>query len=329
MKKAYTIILMIAIAAACAYAAPDLAAFESSFKDFAGDMAGSLDVNSTIGANWSDAYVGSFPHFGLGLTMGATTVRPSTSKDLFASLGESAPSGISSAGIPIPAMVGTFKIGLPVLPMDLGFKLGFVPTSMVRSMAGDSGTDFKYLNYGFQLRYALVKQKGLLPNVSVGAAYNHVEGEVTVPIGVKQIDVDSTHYLTLTNPALDLTWKSNTFDFTAQVSKKFLILVPYLGGGLTFGKSSVDGGLSADNITPSGGLTFDQMKAYMKAMGYNYIPDDFTSTGFNYTADESNPLFRLYGGMSLRLFVIDLDLQGIYLLKSKSFGASLTGRFQI
>jgi hypothetical protein len=330
MRKIYVIIIMIALVSACAYSDVQMNQFESAFKDFASDMAGSLDVNSTIGANWSDAYVGNFPHFGLGLTAGATTVSPSTSKDLFTSMGASVPSGINSIGIPIPATVATFKIGLPVLPMDLGFKLGFVPASVVKSMMGSSGSDFTYLNYGVQLRYALVKQKGLLPNVSIGAAYDHVNGEVTVPtnLGSQTYTFSpSSYYITASNPKMDVSWKSNTFDFTAQVSKKFFILVPYLGAGLTFGKSEVDGGVdSSINTNYPGGVS--ALKNYLNSLGYS-VPDDMSNSGFSYTADETNPLFRLYGGMSFRLFVIDLDLQGIYLLQSKSFGASLTGRFQI
>jgi hypothetical protein len=338
MKKAITV-LMIALISTCAYAQVQLTNFQSAFNDFATDMAGSLAVNSTIGSNWSDAYVGKFPHLGLGLTAGATTVSADTSKALFSSMNAEVPSGIDKIGIPIPAVVGTFKIGLPWVPMDVGIKLGFLPTSVARSLMDSSGSDMKYMNYGFQLRYALVKQgPGLKPNVSVGLAYNHIDGEVTVPSGLgttryvlpKDPTTGNVYYIQASEPKVDLSWKSNTIDVTAQVSKKFFIIVPYLGTGLTFGKSAIAGGVSSDITTNYPGADLDSklagFESIMKALGYD-VPD-IDSHGFTYRADETTPLFRLYGGMSFRIFFFDMDLQAIYLLQSKSFGASLTGRLQ-
>jgi hypothetical protein len=332
-------VLMIALIATCAYAQVNLNNFETAFKEFSTDMAGSLAVNSTIGANWSDAYVGNFPHLGIGLTMGATTVDASASKALFTSLNADVPSGINSIGIPIPAAVGTFKIGLPFVPMDIGFKLGFLPASVARSLMDSSGSDIKYMNYGLQLRYALVKQgPGLKPNVSVGLAYNHVDGELTVPAGKAQSysipvvnpSTGQDYYIAASAPKVDLSWKTNTVDVTAQVSKKFFILVPYLGTGLTFGKATIEGGVSSDITTDYPGADLDSklagFESIMRALGYD-VPD-INSHGFTYTAAENSPLFRLYGGMSFRIFIIDADLQAIYLPSSKSFGASLTGRIQ-
>ena len=338
MKRTIAI-LMIAFAASCAFAQVQLTNFENAFKAFSTDMAGSLAVNSTIGANWSDAYVGNFPHLGLGLTVGATTVNADSSKALFTSLNADVPSGIDKIGIPMPAAVGTFKIGLPFIPMDIGFKLGFLPSSVAKSLMDSSGSDIKYMNYGFQLRYALVKQgPGLKPNVSLGLAYNHVDGELTVPVGSAQKyaipvinpSTGKDYYIAASAPKVDLSWKTNTVDVTAQVSKKFFILVPYLGGGLTFGKATIEGGVSSDITTDYPGADLDSklagFESIMRALGYD-VPD-INSHGFTYTAAESNPLFRLYGGMSFRIIIIDADLQAIYLPKTKAFGASLTGRIQ-
>ena len=48
---------------------------------------------------------------------------------------------------------------------------------------------------------------------------------------------------------LALGWTSNTFDFTAQVSKLLLFIVPYVGAGYTIGNSSVTGGLDSKTTT--------------------------------------------------------------------------------
>jgi hypothetical protein len=328
MKRTIAI-LAIAIAATCAYSQVLLGDFEDAFSSFAKDMAGSLAVNSTLGSNWSDAYVGSFPHMGLGVTVGATFVGPDVTKKLFESMEADVPSGVDSVGIPIPAIVGTFKIGLPVIPLDLGIKLGFLPSSVAKSLMDSSDSEIDYMNYGVQLRYVLVKQKkGLTPNVSVGLAYNHIDGKISVPSGLddQTFNIEGTpYYIEAKKPVVTLDWKSNTIDLTAQVSKKFFVLIPYLGAGLTFGKSTVNGGVTADVTSNYGNI--DDLKDYLAASGIS-VPDELTDKGFTYTAAETSPLFRLYGGMSFRLIIIDLDAQAIYLPTTKSFGASLTGRIQ-
>lgn len=337
MKRTIAV-LLIAIAATCAYSQVQITEFQDAFESFATDMAGSLSVSSTIGSNWSDAYVGNFPHLGLGATVGLTTISPDSSSALFTSMGASTPSGIDTTGIPLPAIVGTFKIGLPVLPMDLGVKLGFLPSSMAKNLMDSTGSEFEYLNWGVQLRYALVKQKKgtLIPNVSVGAAFNHVNGSVTIPTGAgatsysfAPVPVTGDVYsISASEPVVDLGWKSNTIDITAQVSKKFLFIVPYLGGGLTFGKSTVEGGVSSAISASRNGSPIDiaTLINALDAVGYD-LPD-ISSAGFTYTVDEKTPLFRLYGGMSLRIIIVDLDLQGMYLPQTGAWGASLTGRFQ-
>ena len=42
----------------------------SEFESFTEGVATTLPFNSVIGLNWSDAYIGNFPHFGAGVTLG-------------------------------------------------------------------------------------------------------------------------------------------------------------------------------------------------------------------------------------------------------------------
>jgi hypothetical protein len=330
-------ILLIAVATTCAYSQVQITEFQDAFESFATDMAGSLSVNSTIGANWSDAYVGNFPHLGIGLTGGLTTISPDASASLFTSMGAATPSGVDTVGIPFPTAVASFKIGVPVLPMDVGFKIGFLPSSMAKNLMDSTGSEFKYMNWGVQLRYALIKQKKgtFIPNVSVGAAFNHVDGSVTMPTGLGSTSYafptapdGHVYSLSASEPVVDLGWKSNTIDITAQVSKKFLFIVPYLGGGLTLGKSVVEGGVSSDIGAYKDGAPISIASLTDTLEGYGVDMPDISSAGFTYSVDKNTPLFRLYGGFSLRIIVLDLDLQGMYLPQTGAGGGSLTVRFQ-
>jgi hypothetical protein len=320
--------LAIAVTLAFAANAQSLDDFKTAFTGFAGDLASTLAVDSTIGANWSDAYIGKFPHFGVGFSVGAAFAPADSATALFTSMNQTFPSALSKIGIPIPAAVGTLKIGIPFLPMDVGIKGGFIPASVGKSLMDSYKVDADYTNFGLQVRYALVKQTLLLPNVSVGAAYNYQKGSIKSSLGTggKSYTIDTggkSTTISATDPELALGWKSNTIDLTAQVSKKLLFIVPYLGAGCSFGKSSVTGGVESTISTDyPGGI--EALNGFLATIGGPTL----TNQGLTYTASEGSPIFRVYGGLSLRIIILDLDVQAMYVTASKSLGATLTTRIQ-
>ncbi len=334
MKRSIAIMAIALTAALDGFSQSSLQGFQSAFSNFAGDMAGSLAVNSTIGSNWSDAYVGGFPNFGLGVTIGAAFIKADSATSLFNAIAPgSLPSAFTSYGIPIPATVATFKIGLPFIPMDIGIKGGYIPSSIGSDLQGLTGVAVDYANIGVQLRYALVKQNLFLPNVSIGVAYDYQKGDLTkqlsgVPSQSFTVPASLGSYsVNVTSPTLALGWTSSVFDFTAQVSKQLLFLIPYAGAGFTVGKSTVTGGVNATTSTnyPTGlsGLSSDLAAAGLST------PSVLNKDGFSYSVDSSSPVFRIYGGLSFRIIVLDFDAQVMYVPAAAAFGASLTARVQI
>ncbi len=325
MKKSIAILAVIAFATIGIHS-QSFAGFQTAFQSLAGDIAASLATDSTIGSDWSDAYVGGFPHFGVGLATGATFVNVASASTLFATMGAAMPSAFSKYGIPIPAAVATLKIGIPFLPLDIGVKAGYIPPSIGKTLLCDTGVDANYQNIGIQIRYALMKQNALLPNVSIGVAYDYQQGSLSAPTGIGSQSLSYGGYsVTMTNPNLDLGWTSSTFDFTAQVSKKLLFLVPYIGAGYTVGSSTVTGGLDSDISTnyPTG---INGLANYIEANGGT--APDFSSGGFSYSVVSDSPVFRVYGGLSFRIFILDFDVQALYVPVSRDLGASFTTRLQ-
>lgn len=328
MKRSIIIVSILALLSVGAFAQVTLSDFQSSFEGFASDMVGTLAVNSTIGSNWSDAYIGGFPHFGAGIAVGAAFANADSAKALFSAMGGSLPSALDSLGIPIPAAVLTAKIGIPFLPIDVGVKGGYIPPSVGQAINASSGMSVDYTNIGIQVRYAVLKQNIVLPNISIGLSYNYQKGSITAPSGIGSQSFTTptdqgTTTITASDPQISLAWSSNVFDVTLQVSKKLLFVIPYLGAGYTFGTSTVDGGIASTVTTdyPSG---VEALNAYFASVGGPTISDQ----GFTYSTDATSPVFRVYGGLSLRI-LIDLDLQAMYVPATKSLGASATVRFQL
>ena len=70
-----------------------------------------------------------------------------------------------------------------MLPFDIGLKAMMLTPEMTASLDA-MGFSFDYSLLGGNVRYALVKQNLLLPDVSIGAGYNRLSGAISMPLGI-------------------------------------------------------------------------------------------------------------------------------------------------
>jgi hypothetical protein len=331
MKRSLVLFLVLCSVSAGAVA-QSFDGFKSAFTGFADSMAGSLNINATVGDTWSSAYVGGFPHFGVGLAAGATFVDPTATAAIFSAIGQPMPAEFSSVGLPVPAAAATFKIGLPFIPLDIGLKAGLIPESVGNSLSSLYGVTADYKNVGLSLRYALLKEKLLVPALSIGLSANYVQGFIKKTISGGQTmsfsDGSGNNWVaTMSDPTLDLGWVSKSLDLTAQVSKKIVFFTPYAGAGFTVGNSTVTGGLDSSlTVTKNGSASTAEALAAALAQAGQTV--DLSGTGFSYTATSTAPTFRVYGGFSLDILLV-LDCQVMYVPATKNLGASITTRIQL
>ncbi|TVQ38733.1 MAG: hypothetical protein EA384_08360 [Spirochaetaceae bacterium] len=315
--------LLLVFAAAVAPAQADITSgeFKKAFRDFADDMASSLPLTTTIGNNTSDAYIGQLlrvpPNIGLGLTVGAATIPYGTVESLFDQLEISVPGEIrnfDSFGVPNPAYTIDARIGGIVFPFDFGVKFGTLGSGGLN--AGDLKMD--YLLAGGDVRYALVQQSVLLPNISLGVGYNYMRGRILVPEVVKDsyvIEVDGVDDAELTGSAdAFLEWETSVIDLKAQISKSFIILTPYAGFGAAYGVSSAGGGLkgnfsNTDELEDAG--------------------IDVDGKEISVTSNVSGWSFRLFGGTSVNIMLLRLDLGLGYDILGENFVGTVGARVQL
>lgn len=335
--KRIVLISMMALAAAGAWAQDSLGQFQSGFETFAVDMAATLSYNATIGNNWSDAYIGQLPRFGVGLALGFTAVPAESLKDFFTSMGETIPTELEKVGLPIPAAALSAKIGGIVLPFDFGVKAMVLPPEATEALSAQ-GIAADYKLFGGNVRVGLVKEGILFPDVSFGAGYNRLMGSILVPVNMTtpsfsySLDggLTTAGTINIGDPKINLEWTTDSFDFTLQASKKILFLRPFAGIGYSIGQSSVGGGLAATlmhNGSPISQPDWDQIKADLTAAGYDV--SSLSADGFLFSDTNSDPVLRVYGGVSLSLLFLNLDLQGIYVPKTKGLGANAMIRVQL
>jgi len=334
MKRVILISMMVLAVAAGAWG-QTLADFQSGFTVFSADMASTLSYNATVGNNWSDAYIGGFPHFGVGLAVGMTAVPASSIEAFFAAMDVTMPDSLKTFGLPVPATALSAKLGGLILPFDVGLKAMVLPSS-VASVLSASGVTADYSLIGGNVRFAVLKENILLPDVSIGAGYNRLKGSVamTFPTDTPSFTYFDgvTHTITATDPALALDWTTDSFDFTLQVSKSLLFLRPYAGLGYSMGKSSVSGGLKSTLTDYDGSTTTPITAAELAAINAALVADGqptIAVDGIIFSAESTSPVLRVYGGLSFEILVIKLDTTVTYVPATKSLGASAMVRFQL
>ncbi len=314
--------------------------FDTAFSDFATGVAGSLPMNAAIGLNWSPAYIGKFPHFGVGLTVGFSTIPYSAMQTVINTLGVTIPPDmdfLKTLGIPFPGVALDARLGGFVLPFDIGFKLGFIPAAL---KAEFSGFTLDYLMIGGDVRYQLIKERFIVPSISVGLGYTYLRGGVGIPDlmgGSYRYNLPvppfTNEYLEVTSPSVNFHWQTHTFELKAQLSKRILIFTPYLGIGAAYGISQAGGGVetsvsyfdgsSLNTITQP---DIDAIRNGLAQAGYT-LPE-ISATGILVDYAANGFAFRAFGGMSVNLWFLWVDLGAMYNIVSGSLGAAINVRVQ-
>ncbi|MFP4230843.1 MAG: hypothetical protein ACLFRR_03250 [Spirochaetaceae bacterium] len=340
LTKSLTLIAVMLVLGAGMAAAQnvDYDQFEGSFEDFAADLASSLPLNSSIGNNTPDAYIGKLlavpPNFSVGVTTGASTIPYKTVEaamdDLDLEKGEI--DRFSGIGVPMPAYTVDARVGGFVLPFDVGLKIGGVP----RTDFGMMPAELEYFLVGADVRYALIEQGAVLPNLSVGAGYNYLQGAVFIP------DVDNNDYtfeipdgsgdeLAFSDPDLSFDWQSSVIDFKVQASKQFLVVTPFAGLGASYGISAAGGGLESELLYEGSKATEDDIDDIEQAFedaGYD-APELDRNDGIRIGSDVNGWGMRLFGGVGFNILALKLDLGAGYDVLGNNFMGSLSARFQL
>ncbi|MCL2230147.1 MAG: hypothetical protein FWC01_03560 [Treponema sp.] len=290
---------------------------------FSQAMVNSLPFNSTIGLNWSDAHIGKFfpslpPHFGVGLTVGATSIPVASINELVDTISTLTDVSINlpaeiSLGFPMLAYAAEARIGGFFLPFDIGVKAGYLPK--VDLLTDLTGFGMNYLLLGADFRYQVVDLK--LMKISVGVGYNRLEGGISQNLG-NGIELAFGDYaLAATAPELGLKWETNMLEFKAQISFPIVVVTPYAGIGIGYAWSKAGYGLTSDITATHNGQPLPISDVTNALSGYGI--SGLTDRGFEQMFDSEGFNFRLFGGLAVNLPFVKFDLTVMYNLMDTIF----------
>lgn len=365
MKKLFLILLIFSLFAGIGFAqVPDfsLADMKTGFQGFIDAVANALPMASTVGLQWSDAYIGQLPKFGVGLSAGAVLIPIETLTPVFTPLGLDIPDLpipqelAKFVGFPFPAWAFDARLGGLILPFDIGFKAGFIP-QVVRDQLGfilPPGLSYDYLLLGGDIRIPIIKKtKGAFrPNLSIGGGYTYYKGSFTftlppvaAPISFSvpdPIDPDNppaeltyTDYTySLTDPKVNLFWDAHVIDLKAQFSLKFLwLLTPYIGVGGSYARATAGGGFLTRLLDGNGNEVTENDPTLMMIQDYlATIGEELPLSslgGFNVQSYVNGWSFRAFGGLSVNIWVLKVDASIMYNFLDGSLGATAGIRLQL
>jgi hypothetical protein len=331
------VVLAVAVTAMVPAQTIDFAQFQADFQTFADAVAGALPTTATeAGLNWAPAYIGQFPHFGIGVSAGAGLIPAAAVTPIFDTVGVQLPTELASYtqyGIPLPGAAIDARLGGFILPFDLGVKVGYLPPE-AKNLLGSIQLD--YLLVGGDVRVAILKDEGLVPALSVGAGYTYTKGGITMPgvVPASTIDISpimdyyysnlNTYTLSIGAGDFGFNWESQVIEGKVQLSKKLLFLVPTIGFSAAYNITSTGGGLATGSLTTSGNTNLADVGAAFEAQGYP-AP---TAAGITVNAANEGWSFRAFGGLGLSLLFLDIDLSASYDVLTKALGGGANVRIQ-
>jgi len=314
------------------YSSQTIDDLQKAVDTFSRDITKSLSFNSTMGLNWSDAFIGKLfpsapPHFGFGFSIGATFLNIDSINGLLQNFDTDIPVDLA-LGLPLPGYTFEARLGGIILPFDVGFKFGLLPDSI--PILDSYGIGIDYMLIGGDIRYSFFDKVPVL-RLSAGIGINHLRGGIstTIPAGIPAFSFDNpvsniTHTLNVPDPVIGLRWKTTVFEAKAQASIKIPVISPYLGFGLSYARSEA-GYEVKSNITVDGDPISDDIKRLLQGLGITSITD----SGFDSMINQSAFNIRVYGGLSFNIAVIRLDFTGMYNFMTSDLGITLGLRFQL
>lgn len=339
MKKLVILLVLAFSLVMQTWAITSVSEISKQIDTVASSVGSALPMASATGLNWSDAYIGSIigvpPHFGVGVTAGTAMIPLASITDMATTMGVSIPSWISGMpiGLPLPTYTVEARVGGLILPFDAGIKVGVIPGD-TKAFTGSFALD--YLLVGGDIRYAILEENLVFPDLSLGLGFNYLKGGVAFTasdITLGSVDIGTgTQNVVLANPKLALLYESSNVDVKLQVSKNLIVVTPYAGlaGNIAFNK--VGAGMFATPKVGSTALTPSELAAlaanFPGLSGGDAV--SATSEGIVALFQQNGQISaRVYGGVSVNIIVAYIDLNAMYNFMSNSMGASLGFRIQL
>lgn len=271
--------------------------------NFSNTLTSIMPENITALNVWPEAHIGKFfpafpPHFGFGISAAGTLIDTSFAKDTFDTLSKLILKDMTNIKLDfeckdimvLPTCAINARLGGFLLPFDIGvFGIATIPDLLKKFNFGDFDASVDYFTFGGDIRYAIYEGNIFMPKVSLGVGYFYAQQELNFDINkTKSAIYNDVEINVNINANANLLLKTHTFFAQMQISKKILIITPFIGARAyyTFFENECNWNyktqiVNGESSTP---ITNDSQKVYItnKKLNTNNIrPQVYLGVGLN------------------------------------------------
>lgn len=258
---------------------------ENGLNNFSKDLAPAISNAQLMQNVWAEAWLGKLVpgvHLGAGIDLGASQMKITALKETAKAFGMNEISDMPDSFV-FPTVAGDVRLGGIFLPFDIGASFMTIDSSRINALdEAISPMAFDFFTLGFDFRWAILEGKTWQPKFSVGAGYVFTKGGV----GISSDEA-----------AANLDFKNHTAYLQAQLSKKLLFFIPYIGAKVAYTKSEVNWSATAQWTS-----IFDGDDSELgNLQDWGILPTEF-SGGY----DGWKIIPQVYGGFCLDFAIINL-----------------------
>jgi hypothetical protein len=347
-KSLFVTAAMIAIAfvkPADSFAQVSMRDIGDDLKEFSDDISGAAPFMASMGLDWSDPYIGQLidvtPHWGIGLTPGATTLKLDNLNVLLEHFGYEADDGFLDKQL-LPAYTINTRIGgFRTAPFDIGVKWGWLPYAPIFK----NDISYESVVYGLDFRWELKRDWGMWPSMSIGFEASRVTGGLRAK-SAQMLDGGTYGIETSGDATIGPVWEAWVFDMKLQIAKEFWEPRFTAFGGVRLGAAITRSGYQiagsgADIKISGGGIpagtsledlsagTYDSIADSLKAASGNDMEFEVTNADITGWINSFGINLNLHGGISLKIYdAMRLDLSLMVDVMHIELGANIGVRYQ-
>lgn len=265
---------------------------------------------------WASGYIGQLldlpPHLGGGVSFGMAQLKTDGLATVFKEMGLT----YDVKNLFLPTLTFDARIGGLFIPFDIGVH-GMMIKNPLEFNIQETVFSIDYGTVGADVRIPLIKEEGALPNLSIGAGYAYSKGNAG--INVKE-----------GTACVSAGYESQILQATVQLSKKILIVEPFVGLRGTLSSNKRNWSWNYDGTKALDDAKIKELEAVPGALDALKAENKFDSgdwSGFAFNKEDPNYTAQIFAGIGIDfLFIAQGTLNVSYDLVNQIWAGGLSLR---
>ena len=266
---------------------------ESGLNDFTFSLIKTAPSTVSHQNMWASAYIGQLldlpPHLGAGVSIGMAQLKTDGLATVLKEMGLN----YDVKNLFLPTLTFDARIGGLLIPFDLCVH-GMMIKNPLEFNIQETFFSIDYGTVGADIRFPLIKQNTVLPNLSLGFGYAYSKGNAGISVQEETASVSAGY-------------ESQILQASVQVSKKILIVEPFAGIRATLSSNKRNWSWNYDGTKILSETQYKTLEAIPGALDALKKEETFDSgdwSGFEINKDDPNYTAQIFAGVGIDFLFI-------------------------